>query len=235
MKTLPKTGLVIVAAGSGKRFGGPKQFALLGGEPLLSHCLRAFDEVDWVARRVVSLSSEILGDERWGRIADSLRCPVEGIRGGSTRAESTLRGTEALAGECDLVVVHDAARPFPPVEATRRCADLLQERPELSCALIASRVADTLKALKGDGVEIARSVDRSLTVRAETPQVCRTDHLIQALSRDGALEATDEGQALEWAGCRTAVVLHGGFNIKVTTPSDLHAAESYLAKSKGDG
>jgi len=214
-------GLIVVAAGSGTRFGGPKQFANLGGKPLLQWCLQAFDNSDHFTRRVVVLREDLIESPQWRAIASALAHPVETVPGGETRALSVRNGIDRLIGECDLVAVHDGARPFPPVDAIRQCVCKLGDDPDLMGVTVAARVTDSLVRINAESGEISRPVDRDTTRRVETPQVSRCSELFSALLLSSAASSTDDMGAIHRAGFRTAVVTHSGFNPKVTTPDDL--------------
>lgn len=222
-----RTAVVVVAAGSGVRFGGLKQFAPLAGKPLLQRTLEAFRPLEKTAL-VAALPAVALESPEWRAIADALGEPVLAVAGGRTRAESVLMAVEA-AGECDLVAVHDGARPFPPLGAVSRCIELLGEGWDWDGAIVAAKATDTLKRVGGDGRTIVGTVDRSVTVRAETPQVCRQAAILDALRQPGAMAFTDEAQALESLDLRVAAVTHNEFNLKVTTRQDLRLAEAWLA------
>lgn len=224
-----KIGLVVVAAGSGTRFGGPKQFAPLGGRPLLAWCLEAFDRCEDIAERVVVLRADLQESAAWKGIVAGLKHPVRTVDGGAQRADSVRAGIEALGGACGIVAVHDGARPFPPIDAMRRCAAMLDGDATLAGAIVAGRCVDTLKAIAADGATIVQTIDRSRTARAETPQVCRRAELLAALARPGASLCTDEAQALESAGRKTAVAMHDGMNVKITTAGDVAVAEAMIA------
>ncbi len=222
------TGLVIVAAGRGTRFGGFKQLATVGGMPLLKRTMSAFDDLPF-AERVVVLPGELMGDE-------GLHADLAGgahvwrfVEGGDLRAQSVLRGVRALGRGVELAAVHDGARPFPPIEATWRCVALLGERPVAAGAIVVARVHDTLKRVDPHGA-VVETVTRSELVRAETPQVARRGLLVEALGARGAEEATDEAQALERAGHLVATIPHEGLNPKVTTRQDILLAEAILAQ-----
>lgn len=223
-------GLVVVAAGSGKRFGGPKQFALLAGKPLLEHCLVHFDTIPEIIDRVVVLSPELEDTPEWQKILTRLRYPVHVVPGGAERADSVRCGVEALNSACDLAIVHDGARPFPPLAAMTECVKRLENQGDLAGAIVASPMNDTLKSLDEDGLVITRTLDRSNIVRAETPQVCRRALLLEALAHNGASMCTDEAQVLESAQMRTAAIVHTGFNIKITRPEDLRIAKTWLRR-----
>lgn len=222
------TGLVIVAAGRGTRFGGFKQLAPVAGVPLLKRTMAAFDELPF-AERVVVLPADLMGDE-------ALHADLAGaghiwrfVEGGALRAQSVLCGVKTLGRGVELAAVHDGARPFPPIEATWRCVALLGESPVAAGAIVVARVNDTLKRVDGHGAVVA-TVPRSDLVRAETPQVARRGLLMEALSAPGAEEATDEAQALERAGHLVATIAHDGLNPKVTARQDILLAEAILSQ-----
>ena len=221
-------GFVVVAAGSGARFGGPKQWTPLAGRPLLAHSLERLAAAFPDAERVLVLSAEGLAGTEWPALRERLSAPWRAVEGGATRAASVLAGVEALGSDCGLAAVHDGARPFPPIKAIRQCVDRLQEDASLAAAIVCAPVTDTLKVLDGDGGFIERTLDRNLAARAQTPQVCRRARLLEALRAPGAARCTDEGQALERLGLRTAATIHNGYNPKITTPVDLDAAEAWL-------
>lgn len=199
---------------------------------MLAWCLEAFDMCGDIAERVVVLREDLRDTAAWRSIVAGLRHPVRVVDGGAERADSVRAGVAALGEKCDLVAVHDGARPYPPLEAMRRCASMLRDDADLACAIVAARCTDTLKALGDDGVSILRTIDRTRTARAETPQVCRRGALLEALARPGASRSTDEAHAVEEAGMRTAAVLHDGFNPKITTAPDIGAAEAMLDRQR---
>jgi 2-C-methyl-D-erythritol 4-phosphate cytidylyltransferase len=137
-----------------------------------------------------------------------------------------------LGETIDVVAVHDGARPFPPIEGVLAAVERLQQNPSLSGVILASAMTDTVKRIANDGLEILGTVERSQLARAETPQVCRRAALLEALNIDRSV--TDEGHALELAGFKTEILLHGRWNPKITVPTDLAIAEAWLeAKEKG--
>ncbi len=220
------TGLVIVAAGRGTRFGGFKQLAPVSGTPLLARAMAAFDDLPF-AERIVVLPPDLMGDEALHAELSGAAHIWRFVEGGEMRAQSVLRGVKALGRGVELAAVHDGARPFPPVEATWRCVAVLGENPVAAGAIVVTRVNDTLKRIDGHGA-VLETVPRSELVRAETPQVARRQLLVEALSRRGAEECTDEAQALERAGHLVATVPHEGLNPKVTTRGDILLAEAML-------
>lgn len=222
-------GIVVVAAGSGQRFGARKQFAPLAGKPLLAYCLEAFDAIESIAARVVVLPRDAVAGADWKAVQARLRHGVTAVAGGRERADSVRAGVEALPGLCSFVAVHDGARPFPPIEAMAECLATLKSDESLGAAIVCSPVMDTLKALGEDGRTIQATIDRRHTVRAETPQVCRVRALSEVLQAKAG-PVTDEGQALEQAGWKTVAVVHHAWNGKITTPGDIRIAEAILSE-----
>jgi 2-C-methyl-D-erythritol 4-phosphate cytidylyltransferase len=210
--------LLIVAAGSGSRLGRaePKAVVPLAGRPLLAWTLDAFAPVAF-ARTVVTAPSDRIADfEKLvgarGRV----------VAGGDTRSASVRRGLEALAPSSDdVVVVHDAARPFVSADEVR---NVLRAAEETGAAIAATPVVDTIKRVSGG--RIAQTVDRSDLYGAATPQAFRFTVLREAIA-SGA-EATDEAALCERIGRPVAVVPVSRFSFKITTPEDLELAEGIL-------
>jgi len=205
---------ILVAAGSGSRFGAdtPKQFLTLAGQPVIRHAAQA------LAAHVTHLQP--VGD------AAAIDAALAGIGhlptvpGGATRQDSVRAGLEALAPHApDIVLVHDAARPFIPPGTIPALIEALRHHPG---AIPAQPVADTLKQAR-DGV-IARTVPRDGLFRAQTPQAFRFDALLAA-HRAGIQGATDDASLLEAAGESVAIVPGAEDNIKLTYPEDLARLE----------
>ena len=227
-----QTGLVVVAAGSGARFGGFKQLAAVEGKPLLLHALSRLMAIPF-ARRVVVLPDQFFDDHIWEPL--QRRYPeagaYTGVHGGDQRAQSVLAGIRALGPECRYVAVHDGARPFPPLVATARCLEWLEDHRDMGAAIVSSRVTDTIKRMESstplDG-PIERTENRDRLRRAETPQLARRNLLEAALANPAGAAARDEAEAMERAGHGTASLLHDGLNLKVTVPFDLILAGAWL-------
>ena len=210
---------ILVAAGSGSRFGGarPKQFATLAGRPVLRHA------AERLAPHVGLLQP--VGDPAPILQALAGLPHLPAVPGGATRQASVRAGLEALAPFApDVVLVHDAARPlFPPGTVD----DLLRALRSCPGALPAAPVSDTLKrAVAG---QVVPTVPREGLHRAQTPQAFRFDVLLRlhrAAAPDGL---TDDAALLEAAGLPVAVVPGSEDNIKLTYPEDLARMERLLA------
>ncbi len=207
---------ILLAAGSGSRFGGvvPKQYLSIGGKPVLRHAAEALLAEGQIAALQPVCAA---GDE--SRLAEVLAgLPLlPPIAGGATRADSVRAGLDALAARApDIVLVHDAARPIVP---TGTIAALLDALARVPGAIPAQPVSDTLKA-GADGL-IARTVPRAGLFRAQTPQGFRYPVLRAAHAAADAATATDDAELLERAGHAVALVAGSEHNIKITWPEDI--------------
>ena len=213
---------LLMAAGSGSRFGAaePKQFLPLMGRPILRHAAEALLESG-----LVEALLPVVAPGQGARVMamlEGLPC-LPAIEGGDTRQESVRKGLEALAANApDAVLVHDAARPFPPAGAVPALLAALEVHPG---AIPAQPVTDTLKA--GQDGAILRTVPRAGLYRAQTPQAFRFAPLLEA-HRAATEEATDDAALLEAAGLSVALLPGSENNIKVTYPEDLARAEATL-------
>jgi 2-C-methyl-D-erythritol 4-phosphate cytidylyltransferase len=231
----PQLVALIPAAGGGSRFGSalPKQYADLGGQPLLVCAMARLAATPGLAAIIVALAPD---DVLYERVigpregVETLRC------GGASRAETVANALLALAARCrddDWVLVHDAARPCVPKEALMRLVTELAD--DAVGGLLAIPVADTLKREDRETpARVLGTEDRSGLWQAQTPQMFRYGVLRQAFARPGALAATDEAQAVEalaasGACARPWLVAGSTLNIKVTYPGDLALAAAILA------
>jgi len=228
MTTEPRVGAVIVAAGSGVRFGDVSK-ALVGlrGRPLLSWSLDVFGSLDEI-RSIVVVAGEHTIDRCKALIQDRGTTSATVVLGGATRAESVRAGLAALAPEISYVAVHDAARPLLTPALVRR---VLMEAIEIGAAVPAIPVSDTLHAIGPDGL-IAATPDRAGIRAAQTPQIARRDWL-EDTYRTGA-GTTDEGGLLAAAGYPVRLVDGDAENIKITWPADLVQAEAIMAARGGN-
>ena len=218
---------VIVAAGSGSRAGqtGPKQWAMVGGRPLLHWSVEALIEAG--AQAVVVVRPE--GDE--ARLAEMLK-DLKGwscTTGGATRAQSVMAGLAALAHRPadEAVLVHDAARPFVN---RAHVEGLLDTLAKADGALPALAVADTLK--RGQNGKIVATVPRDGLWRAQTPQAFRRNALEAAYRAwpTDAGEPTDDARVVEQAGGAVALAPGDPLLMKLTYPEDFTMAEALVAR-----
>jgi 2-C-methyl-D-erythritol 4-phosphate cytidylyltransferase len=206
---------IVVAAGWGERFGGPKQFSDLGSSRLIDHAVAVAAAACDAVVVVVPEATEWHG------------APVAAVvYGGATRAESVRAGLAAVAESADIVVVHDAARPLAGLPLF--AAVVAAVREGVDGAVPGLPVADTLKRV--DDVRITATVDRVGLVAVQTPQAFRADVLRAAHA--GGAEATDDAALVEAAGGEVVVVPGDPRNLKVTGPADLIIAAALLDASR---
>jgi len=210
---------LLVAAGRGERLGtgGPKAFVMLGGRPMLQWSVDALSAVDEVERIVVALPPGV--DAPPGTI---------GVPGGDARSQS-VRAALREAGDADVVLVHDAARPMVTPELIRDCLATLAAH-DCDAAIAATPVTDTIKESHGE--EVVRTLDRSCLWAVQTPQVFTRRALERALdcADEDLAAATDDASLVESGGGTVRLVPAPRENMKVTTPLDLRVAELLLAE-----
>lgn len=204
---------VVVAAGRGVRFGGAKQYEVIGGRRVL----------DWslAAARTVSDGVVVVVDEQRAGSPEPLADTV--VAGGATRSASVRAGLAAVPSEADVVVVHDAARPCAsPVLFASVIAAVVEGA---DAAVPGVPVADTVKRVDEGGV-VVETLDRSSLVAVQTPQAFAAARL--RASHAGGEDATDDAALVEAAGGRVVVVPGEPANLKLTGPGDLQAARLHL-------
>jgi len=215
-----RVGAILAAGGSGERAGVAKQWLVLGGESVLRRAARALTGSGVVDDLVVVVPA---GDEARGAAeVGALGRPVRVIPGGAARADSVRAGLAALEG-CDVVLVHDAARPFVSPELVRAVAHAAADR---GAALAALPATDTVK--RGDGSHVVETLDRRALWMAQTPQGFRVPLLRRAFEAAGAwaAEATDECLLVERLGAPVALVPGEPGNFKITSPLDVERARA---------
>ncbi|MDO8691512.1 MAG: 2-C-methyl-D-erythritol 4-phosphate cytidylyltransferase [Dehalococcoidia bacterium] len=220
-----RAGAVIVAAGRGERMGGvDKLFALLAGEPVLAHTLRAFHACGAIDEIVLVLSPKnlaqgrLLVEERaWWKVNEI--CP-----GGAERQDSVREGLARLKG-CEWVVIHDGARPL--VSQQLICCGI-EEARDCGAAVAAVPVKDTVKIV-GPRMEVEKTLNRSTLWAVQTPQVFRYDLIWDAYARPPA-PAPDDAVLVERLGHKVKVYMGSYNNLKITTQEDLAIAETLIQR-----
>lgn len=217
-----KVAVVIPAAGVGRRMGGErKQFRTLGGAPVLVRTLEVFERHPAVDALVVAGptgEAEALRDELESAGLTKLHAVVEG---GATRQASVGRGLAALPPDTDLVLVHDAVRPFLPAD---RLTAVIDAAREYGAAALAIPMADTVR--RADGDDFGATVPRDDLWRMQTPQAFRTELLLAAHSQFADVSGTDEVELVQRAGHAVRIVEGSALTFKITTPDDWTLAEA---------
>jgi len=218
---------IIVAAGSGTRFGSkmPKQFLEILGKPLLIHTLERFENCAAIDEIVLVLPLEEIENFKQTIVKFNLKKVVKTVAGGNTRAESVLNGLNSAESETiDIIAVHDGARPLV---STGEITKTIEKARETGAACLVAAVTDTINEIAGG--KVVGTIDRAKLRRALTPQCCRDEILKRAIAENEIAETvTDECFLVEKLGGEIAAVEGSAKNIKITTLEDFILAESLL-------
>lgn len=221
---------MVPAGGTGKRMGAdtPKQFLMLDGVPMMLHALRVLDRAPSVTEVILVVPkperdralTEVV--ERYG-----LKKVLKIVPGGATRQESVHRGLNEVDEDVEIVVVHDAVRPFVTEDLIERSIEAARKH---GGAIAAVPMKDTPKQAGPDGL-IQRTLDRAGLWLAQTPQTFRRALVVEAYRKAEVehVHATDDAALVERLGHKVAVVQGSWDNMKITTPEDMVLAEAILA------
>ena len=220
---------IIAAGGSGSRLGAgaPKQFLDLGGRPILEHSVRALADHPRISELIVALPvDKVAQPPSW--LASSPKVRI--VAGGRRRQDSVANAFDTIAGS-DVVLIHDAARPFVSPDLISRSIDAAAA---FGAAIAATPVSDTVKQVTvgSGGTVVHGTIPRDSIYLAQTPQAFRREVLAAAiaLGRSGA-EATDEAALAEQAGHAVHLVEGEAGNVKITTSADLQRARDRVTPS----
>lgn len=233
MTRSPRTAAIIVAAGRGLRAGagGPKQYRSIGGRSVIARALQPFCSHPELAavQPVVNADDLAIFNDAVGAL--DYRPPVNG---GATRQESVRAGLEALADLApDVVLIHDAARPFANEALISRA---IAAATETGAAVPVIPVTDTIKQVGAAG-HVEATPDRAVLRIAQTPQAFRFDVILEAhrrAAKEGRNDFTDDAALAEWAGLTVATFEGDLVNMKLTTPADFEREEARLGAALGD-
>jgi 2-C-methyl-D-erythritol 4-phosphate cytidylyltransferase / 2-C-methyl-D-erythritol 2,4-cyclodiphosphate synthase len=228
-----RTAAILVAAGRGLRAGagGPKQYREIGGQTVIYRAMEAFSRHP----QIFAVQPVVNPDD-----AAIFNAAVSGLRhappasGGATRQASVHAGLEALVAEKpDIVLIHDAARPFVTAAVISRA---IEAAGRSGAAVPAIAVTDTIKLVGVTG-NVEATPERARLRIAQTPQAFRFDVILEAhrrAARDGRGDFTDDAAIAEWAGLTVATFEGDPANMKLTTPEDFAREEARLAAQLGD-
>ena len=233
MPTPKRTAAIIVAAGRGLRAGsgGPKQYRSIGGRTVISRAMEPFCRHPQIfaVQPVLNPDDAAMFNEA---VCDMRYQPP--APGGATRQASVHAGLEALASQSpDIVLIHDAARPFVTAAVISRAIDAADLT---GAAVPAIAVADTIKLI-GDSGHVEATPERARLRIAQTPQSFRYDVILDAhrrAAREGRDDFTDDAALAEWAGLTVATFEGDPANMKLTTPEDFVREEARLGAALGD-
>lgn len=225
-----RVGAVVVAAGESRRMGGiDKIFYPLDGKPLIWHSLAALDNHPQVDEIALVVSDSNIEQAEALVAASEFGCVRAICAGGARRQDSARIGVERL-GDCDLIIIHDGARPFVSEALISRG---IAEAVESGAACAAVPVKDTTK-LADCRDFVKRTIPRERLWAAQTPQAFKRTLLAEA-HRRALADATDDASMVETIGYPVRLYMGSYYNIKITTPEDLTLAEAIIGAGAAQG
>ncbi|HZX21659.1 MAG TPA: 2-C-methyl-D-erythritol 4-phosphate cytidylyltransferase [Clostridia bacterium] len=226
-----KTSAIIVAAGKGKRMGEGynKQYIPLAGKPIVAHTIEVFENVDSIDEIVLVVGKgetdlakkDIIHKYNFKKV-------VKIIEGGTKRQDSVYNGLKEIDADCNIVLVHDGARPFITGNIIEKS---IKTAGDVGACVVAVRVKDTVKVVNKN-MEVDYTPDRDILWAVQTPQVFEYKLLLEAYKKLRAdnIKVTDDAMLVEKLG-HTVKIIEGSYeNIKITTPEDLILGEGILRK-----
>ena len=227
-----RIGVIIVAGGSGTRMGGtiPKQFAIVGGEPILVRTINNFARAFPTAKIIVVLPAAQMNF--WRNLSARFKVARHStVEGGAERFHSVKNGIEALSDAADLIAIQDGVRPFASVEMIRRTAECAAEN---GTAIPTVKPVDSFRIVATGGNSESEIIDRSGLRIIQTPQIFRADLLRAAYDVDYDTAFTDDASVVERAGYRITLCDGERSNIKITTQEDMIYAEAIAESLRND-
>ena len=217
---------IVVAAGSGKRFGGstPKQFLPILRKSLISYTLECFEACDLVNELILVVSKSEISNISNYVDKKSFKKLSQIVEGGESRAESALNGFKSASQGVDVIAIHDGVRPLVSVGEISKT---IEKAIEKGAACLVAPVTETIKKINEN--KILKTIDRTELRKALTPQCFRYRLLQSAFEKFELGETvTDESLLVEKLGYEIATVEGSARNIKITTKEDFLIAEAFL-------
>ena len=228
---MPYTAAIVAAGGRGVRLGAdrPKQFLDIGGRSMLELSVDALAASDRIDEIVVALPEEHLAAAKAWPASSK---PMVFVAGGARRQDSVANAFAKSSRQADVIVIHDAARPFVTPDVIARTIDAAQAH---GAAIAAIPVRDTVKQTTDAGRDGSRpiraTIPRETIFLAQTPQAFRRDVLARAIEEGKSIDATDEAMLVERLGLPVHVVEGDPRNIKITTAEDLATAKAVAVRT----
>ncbi len=226
---MAEIGVVIVAGGSGRRMGGalPKQFMMLGNLPILGHTINRMRQALPASQIVVVLPEDHI--ELWRNLSARFDIAKHEITaGGAERFYSVKNGINALSPEIKTIAIHDGVRPLA---SKKLIIKLILEAEKNGAVIPAVAPADSYRIVDENGSHI---IDRSQLRMIQTPQVFSAEVLRAAYEQPFSATFTDDASVAEAAGYKITLIEGERQNIKITTPSDMTIAETFIASEEYD-
>jgi 2-C-methyl-D-erythritol 4-phosphate cytidylyltransferase len=232
---------ILPAAGLGTRMGAetPKQFLELEGVPIVIHSVRRIASCALVTDIIIATRGDVVASLEERVRAEKFSQTVRVVRGGDSRQDSVALALKEVPAETEIVLVHDAVRPFVTAEQIAR---VIEEARRCQAAILGIPAMDTVKEVKRaslpeDVALIIGTIPRERVVLAQTPQAFATKLIMEAFARAAAdgVNASDEAGLVERIGHDVHVVLGSERNIKITRPADMELARFYLERERRNG
>ena len=222
---------IIPAAGAGVRMGGetPKQFLSIDGVPIVIHTLRKFNQAESIDEIYVGVRPEDMERAQAEIQREQFEKPVRLVAGGATRQQTVALGLRKAPPGTEIVVVHDAVRPFVTPEMIHLSVEAARKS---GAAILGIPSVDTVKQVERQ--TILGTIPRERIVLAQTPQAFQFEIIKEACERAEAegFEGTDEASLVEHLGGTVTVLMGSDRNIKITKPSDLPLARLFFAQEQ---
>ena len=217
-----KVSAIILAAGSGSRFGEKKQFKELNGKPIWFYSLNTFIQSESVDELILVIPNDSLETLKQSQVFTSLNKTnnIKLVSGGESRNDSVFNGLKVVKKAIDIVCIHDAARPFIKASYIKHSVEACSE---FDGAIIAIPSVDTVK--KVDKQIIKNTIDRESLWMAQTPQTFKKDKLLYAIKNSSHLNITDESMLMEEANFKIKLIEGDQSNFKITNEIDWELAK----------
>ena len=212
-----KVSAIILAAGSGTRFGEKKQFKELNGKPIWARSLNTFVQSKYVSEVILVISQDFLSEVQKSQTVKKLskQIVIKIVKGGESRQKSVLNGLSVVKNKYNLVCIHDAARPFVRLSHIKKT---IEACTNFDSSIVAVPATDTIKKVK-NGI-IKKTINRDSIWMAQTPQAFRKEKLLEAFKLFSHINITDESMIMELAGFSTKIIKGDSNNIKITQAFD---------------
>ena len=217
-----KVSAIILAAGSGNRFGEKKQFKKLNEKPIWVYSLNIFSRSECVNDLILVIPNDSLETLKKSQFFKSLNKEnnIKLVSGGESRKDSVFNGLKVVKKAIDIVCIHDAARPFIKASYIKHSVEACSE---FDGAIIAIPSVDTVK--KVDKQIIKNTIDRESLWMAQTPQTFKKDKLLYAIKNSSHLNITDESMLMEEANFKIKLIEGDQSNFKITNEIDWELAK----------
>lgn len=217
-----KTVAIVTAAGHGKRMGQPKQFIEIGGKPILERTLAVFDGTKVIDEIVLVVNQEDIERAKKFKFAKLKQV----VAGGEERQDSVYNGLKVLPEDCEIVAIHDGARPFITPEIIEKA---VEEAKEFGAVVVGVPVKDTIKSVNSNQLTVTSTLNRDGLWAAQTPQVFKKEIILRAYEEGVSKhQATDDAMLVEKLGIAPKMVMGSYQNIKITNSEDLKIAKGIL-------